>query len=101
VDAYVVLGGEQAMRNMKRIDALGFAELPICMAKTPVTLSDDPSRRGRPRSFFITTQSVRVAAGAGFNVVRMGEISLMPGLPKRPAAERIELGDNGTITGIF
>ena len=92
---------EAVERDLERIEAMGFSDLPICMAKTPVSLSDDPTKRGRPRSFFITTQGVRVAAGAGFNVVRMGEISLMPGLPKRPAAERIELSDNGTVSGVF
>lgn len=78
----------------------GYGELPICMAKTQDSLSDNPKRRGRPRGFTITVRDVEIAAGAGFLVPLTGELVRMPGLPAHPAAERIDIDDNGTILGL-
>ena len=76
------------------------ASLPICMAKTQDSLSDNPKLRGRPRGFTLTVRDVEIAAGAGFLVALTGEIVRMPGLPHRPAAERIDVDDEGRITGL-
>ena len=75
--------------------------LPICMAKTQYSLSDDASKLGRPEGFTITVDTVKVSAGAGFIVVQTGNIMTMPGLPKVPAAERIDIDADGKITGLF
>ena len=90
-----------AMRELQSIESLGGGSLPVCMAKTQYSLSDDPTLLGRPRDFTITVRSVRLAAGAGFVVCETGAIMTMPGLPKRPAAEAIDVDDNGVITGLF
>ena len=78
----------------------GFSSLPVCMAKTQYSLSDDPSLLGRPEDFMITVREVYVSAGAGFVVCLTGEVMTMPGLPKSPAAERIDLVDGKTV-GLF
>ena len=75
--------------------------MPVCIAKTQYSLSDDPKLLGRPTGFNINVRNVRVSAGAGFAVVLTGDIMTMPGLPKRPAAENIDVDANGRITGLF
>ena len=87
-------------RLIDRIQDLGYGGLPICMAKTPRSLSDDPELRGRPRDFWVTVNDVRISAGAGFLVPITGDILTMPGLPKHPNAERIDVTHDGTITGL-
>ena len=88
-----------AERDLKLIEKLGYAELPVCIAKTQNSLSDDPKLRGRPRDFQVTVRNLQINAGAGFIVVLTGEILRMPGLPKVPAAQRIDL-QNGHIVGL-
>ncbi len=90
-----------AKKALKRITDLGFGNLPVCMAKTQYSLSDDPARLGRPSGFEIHVRDAYVSAGAGFVVVLTGSIMTMPGLPKRPAAEGIDVDENGRITGLF
>jgi formate--tetrahydrofolate ligase len=90
---------KSAERDLKDIVRLGYDRLPICIAKTQNSLSDDPKLRGRPRDFEVTVRGIQVAAGAGFLVVLTGEIMRMPGLPKVPAAAKIDLQD-GTIVGL-
>ena len=80
---------------------MGFDRLPVCMAKTQYSLSDDAAKLGRPQGFSITVRSAKVSAGAKFVVCLTGNIMTMPGLPKRPAAEQIDVDDNGVITGLF
>ena len=75
--------------------------MPVCIAKTQYSFSDDPAKLGAPSGFKITVKSVKVSAGAGFIVVLTGDILTMPGLPKSPAAERIDVDDDGRITGLF
>ncbi len=89
-----------AKSQLDRAVKLGFGELPICMAKTHLSLSDDATRVGRPRDFDMTVREVRIAAGAGFLVPLTGEILTMPGLPKIPQAAQIDLTDDGTIVGV-
>ena len=84
-----------------RLAALGFDRLPICMAKTQYSFSDDATKLGAPEGFTVTVRSVKVSAGAGFIVALTGDIMTMPGLPKVPAAERIDVDENGKITGLF
>ncbi len=91
----------QAKSDLKQISELGFSNLPICMAKTQSSLSDDPKLLGRPRGFNITVTSARVSAGAGYVVVYTGKIMTMPGLPKHPAALDIDIDDSGNISGLF
>lgn len=91
----------EAWRKIDRIAAMGFGDLPICMAKTQYSLSDDPALIGRPTDFKIEVRDAKVSAGAGFVVIYTGSIMTMPGLPKRPAAEGIDVGDDGKITGLF
>ncbi|MDG7006045.1 MAG: formate--tetrahydrofolate ligase [Nitrososphaerota archaeon] len=79
---------------------LGFGGLPVCVAKTSNSLSDDPKLAGRPRGFVVTVHAVEAAAGAGYVIVEMGQISRMPGLPSSPAAERVSLGDDGEVSGV-
>lgn len=90
-----------AEREIGELAELGFDKLPVCMAKTQYSLSDDPKKLGRPKNFRITVRSVRVSAGAGFLVVMTGDILTMPGLPRVPAAEKIDVDDSGRITGLF
>jgi formate--tetrahydrofolate ligase len=91
----------QAKSDLKQITDLGFSRLPICVAKTQSSLSDDPKLSGRPRGFAITVSSARVSAGAGYVVVYTGKIMTMPGLPKHPSALDIDIDDNGNISGLF
>ena len=86
---------------MTELDALGYGNLPICMAKTQYSFSDDPGLLGAPEGFQITVRNIKVSAGAGFLVALTGDIMTMPGLPKSPAAERIDINENGEITGLF
>ncbi|MBE6590511.1 MAG: formate--tetrahydrofolate ligase [Ruminococcaceae bacterium] len=90
-----------AQKQINELKALGFDKLPICVAKTQYSFSDDPTKLGAPEDFTVTVKSVRVSAGAGFVVVLTGDIMTMPGLPKSPAAERIDVDENGKITGLF
>jgi formate--tetrahydrofolate ligase len=90
-----------ARRDLERLESIGMGDLPVCMAKTQYSFSDDPSRRGAPTGFEITVRSVTPSAGAGFVVAHTGDIMTMPGLPKRPAAESMRVADDGTITGLF
>ncbi len=90
-----------AEKQIAKLTELGFDKLPICMAKTQYSLSDDQSLIGRPRGFNININSVKVSAGAGFIVVLTGDIMTMPGLPKLPAAEKIDIDENGKLSGLF
>ena len=92
---------QQAEKAIKELSSLGFDKTPICMAKTQYSLSDDMTQLGRPSGFTITVREVRVAAGAGFLVALTGDIMTMPGLPKRPAAERMDIDNAGKIIGLF
>ena len=90
-----------ARKQMKELEALGFDKLPICMAKTQYSFSDDAAKLGAPKDFNITVRNLKVSAGAGFLVALTGDIMTMPGLPKVPAAEKIDVDENGKITGLF
>ena len=90
-----------AKKQLKEIEELGFDKMPVCMAKTQYSLSDDPSKMGRPEGFRITVKELRISAGAGFIVALTGDILTMPGLPKKPAAENMDIDVNGKITGLF
>ncbi len=91
----------KAEREISRLTELGFDKLPVCMAKTQYSLSDDPKKLGRPSDFKITVREVRVSAGAGFVVALTGDVMTMPGLPKEPAANRMDIDSDGKITGLF
>ena len=90
-----------ARKSLESITKLGYGNLPVCMAKTQYSLSDDPSKLGRPTDFDVTVRAVRVSAGAGFVVCETGTIMTMPGLPKQPAAFNIDVDASGRITGLF
>ena len=90
-----------ANKELKRIEDLGMGDFPVCMAKTQYSLSDDQHKLGRPEGFTINVREVYASAGAGFVVVVTGAIMTMPGLPKKPAANNIDVDDNGVITGLF
>ncbi len=90
-----------AKKQVEQLTALGFGKLPICVAKTQYSFSDDPTKLGAPENFMVTVKNVKVSAGAGFIVVLTGDILTMPGLPKVPAAEKIDVDENGKITGLF
>ena len=90
-----------AQKQLEKLTELGFGNLPVCMAKTQYSFSDDPNLLGRPKNFKIHVREVYVSAGAGFVVVLTGAVMTMPGLPKKPAAYGIDVDDNGTITGLF
>lgn len=92
---------KEAEREIKNLEALGFIDTPICVAKTQYSLSDDPKLLGRPSNFSITVRQVKISAGAGFIVALTGNIMTMPGLPKVPAAEKIDIDENGRIVGLF
>ncbi len=93
--------GPVALKQLAKIEELGFGNLPVCMAKNQYSLSDDPTLLGRPRDFEISIREVYVSAGAGFVVVLTGTVMTMPGLPKKPAAFSIDAGEDGRITGLF
>lgn len=86
---------------MQRFEEQGYGHLPICMAKTQYSFSEDKKRIGRPEGFTITVRDVSVSAGAGFIVVLTGDVMRMPGLPSTPSAEKIDVDENGNITGLF
>ncbi len=90
-----------AKKQIATLEALGFGNLPVCVAKTQYSFSDDPTKLGAPEGFTVTVKNVKVSAGAGFVVVLTGDIMTMPGLPKSPAALRIDVDDDGKITGLF
>ena len=90
-----------AQKQIAELTKLGFGGLPVCIAKTQYSFSDDPTKLGAPEHFTVTVKNVKVSAGAGFIVVLTGDILTMPGLPKSPAAERIDVDDDGKITGLF
>ncbi len=91
----------QAEKAIAEIEKLGFGQTPVCVAKTQYSLSDDPSKLGRPENFSITVRDVKLSAGAGFVVALTGDIMIMPGLPKAPAAMKIDCDNNGNISGLF
>lgn len=109
IDAVVrkVYGGDgitvmpKAKKEIEKLTALGFDKLPVCIAKTQYSFSDDQTKLGAPSGFKVTVRNVKISAGAGFVVVLTGDILTMPGLPKSPAAERIDVDENGKITGLF
>ena len=90
-----------AKKQAAKLTELGFGDLPICMAKTQYSFSDDPALLGAPKGFTVTVRNLKVSAGAGFLVALTGDIMTMPGLPKVPAAEKIDVDENGTISGLF
>lgn len=92
---------KEANKALKEFEDLGYGNLPICMAKTQYSFSDDPALLGRPSGFNITIRNCRISAGAGFIVVLTGDVMTMPGLPKVPAAEKIDVSDDGVISGLF
>ena len=96
-----VIFEKKAAKQLKELTDLGYTDMPVCMAKTQYSFSDDPSLLGAPKNFNITITDLKVNAGAGFIVVKTGEIMTMPGLPKVPAAERIDVDNQGKITGLF
>ena len=90
-----------AVAKLARFEALGYGRLPVCVAKTQNSLSDDPKRHGRPRGFRVTVRDAALCAGAGFVVAYAGDILTMPGLPKVPGAEGIDIDGSGNIVGLF
>ncbi len=90
-----------AEKQIEKLSRLGFSGLPVCIAKTQYSFSDDPTLLGAPEDFTVTVRNVKISAGAGFIVVLTGDIMTMPGLPKKPAAEQIDVDENGRITGLF
>ena len=90
-----------AKKQLNKLNEMGFGRLPVCIAKTQYSFSDDPLKLGAPVDFEVTVRNVKVSAGAGFVVALTGDIMTMPGLPKTPAAERIDVDENGVITGLF
>lgn len=90
-----------AKKQIAQLEALGFSKCPVCIAKTQYSFSDDPTKLGAPEHFTVTVKNVKVSAGAGFIVVLTGDILTMPGLPKVPAAEKIDVDESGRITGLF
>ena len=94
-----VLLTREAERDLREVRRLGYEGLPVCIAKTPASLSDDPKRRGRPRDFDVTVRRIQIHAGAGFLVALTGDILRMPGLPRHPLAGSIDLR-NGEVVGL-
>ncbi|MBP2072057.1 MULTISPECIES: formate--tetrahydrofolate ligase [Thermoanaerobacterium] len=92
---------KEAIKDLKNIEKMGLSHLPVCIAKTQYSLSDDPKLLGRPKGFNITVKRLNISAGAGFIVVMTGDILTMPGLPKSPAAEKMDIDEEGKITGLF
>lgn len=98
-DGVVIQG--TALKQMQKLESLGFGNMPICMAKTQYSLSDDPEKLGRPENFTISVREMYVSAGAGFIVVLTGAVMTMPGLPKKPAAYNVDVDENNKIVGLF
>ena len=96
-----VMFAPAARKEMEKLTALGFDKVPVCIAKTQYSFSDDPALLGAPEDFIVTVRNMKISAGAGFIVVLTGDIMTMPGLPKSPAAERIDVDDDGKISGLF
>ena len=96
-----VIIAPKAQQEINKLKALGFDKCPVCMAKTQYSFSDDPTKLGAPENFDVTVKNVKISAGAGFIVVLTGDIMTMPGLPKVPAAEKIDVDEDGRITGLF
>ena len=90
-----------AKKQIANLTKLGSGKCPVCIAKTQYSFSDDPTKLGAPEDFEVTIKNVKVSAGAGFIVVLTGDIMTMPGLPKVPAAEKIDVDENGKIVGLF
>ena len=90
-----------AQKQIDRLEELGFGKCPVCIAKTQYSFSDDPTKLGAPENFTVTVKNVKISAGAGFVVVLTGDIMTMPGLPKVPAAEKIDVDEDGKISGLF
>ena len=90
-----------AKKQAAQLTELGFDKLPICMAKTQYSFSDNPALLGAPKGFTVTVRNLKVSAGAGFIVALTGDIMTMPGLPKVPSAEKIDVDENGKISGLF
>ena len=90
-----------AKKQAQQLTELGFGTMPICMAKTQYSFSDDPAKLGAPKGFEVTVRNLKVSAGAGFIVALTGDIMTMPGLPKVPAAEKIDVDSDGRISGLF
>ncbi|HOW88956.1 MAG TPA: formate--tetrahydrofolate ligase, partial [Elusimicrobiales bacterium] len=91
----------RAKKDLSTINALGLDKLPVCIAKTQKSLSDNPDLIGRPKDFVVTVREVEIASGAGFLIPITGDIMRMPGLPERPASESIDIDAEGNITGLF
>ncbi|MDI9243388.1 formate--tetrahydrofolate ligase, partial [Fusibacillus kribbianus] len=102
-----IYGGKRAVltanaqKQAKQLEAMGYGNCPICVAKTQYSLTDDQTKLGAPTDFEVTVRNLKISAGAGFIVALTGEIMTMPGLPKVPAAEKIDVDENGRITGLF
>lgn len=90
-----------AEKELAHIEEMGFGHVPVCIAKTQSSFTDDPTKLGAPTGFTLHVREVRISAGAGFAVVLTGKVMTMPGLPKVPAAEKIDVDDDGNITGLF
>lgn len=90
-----------ALKQITELNRLGFDKLPICVAKTQYSFSDDMTKLGAPSNFIVTVRNIKISAGAGFIVALTGDIMTMPGLPKVPAAEKIDVDENGRISGLF
>ena len=88
-------------KQAKQLTELGFDNMPVCVAKTQYSFSDDAALLGAPEGFTVTVRNLKISAGAGFIVALTGDIMTMPGLPKSPAAERIDVDENGKISGLF
>lgn len=91
----------KAKKQINQLEELGYGNLPVCMAKTQYSLTDDPEKLGRPEGFSIHVKEFHASVGAGFLVALTGDVMTMPGLPKNPAALQMDVKDNGTITGLF
>jgi len=96
-----VIFTKNAETQIKKLEDMGYSKLPVCMAKTQYSFSDDMTKLGAPKGFEVTVRNIKISAGAGFIVALTGDIMTMPGLPKVPAAERIDVDENGVITGLF
>jgi formate--tetrahydrofolate ligase len=91
----------KAKKDLEKINGLGLDKLPVCIAKTQKSLSDNPELIGRPKDFVVTVREIEIASGAGFIIPITGDIMRMPGLPEHPASENIDIDEHGNITGLF